>query len=129
MTDLLIGLSSPTFVGSGVAAVSKTSEVVFRAPGGAGQLFRNSEMRHSRSEDLLGPPASTRSPSPPPPHPSLMAAAASEDDLVAASALSNGSPSRAGCSGLLRGGSRAPADRVDPEDSIRDIVTENDLYR
>lgn len=124
MTDLLIGLSSTTF--NGVSSVSKASEVVFRTPGGAGQLFRNTEMRHSRSEDLLGP-ATNRSPSPPP----VIAAAASEDDLVAASALSGSSP-RPSCSLL---GHRAPgspgmiADRVDPEDSIRDIVTENDLYR
>ncbi|XP_003425083.2 uncharacterized protein LOC100680036 isoform X2 [Nasonia vitripennis] len=124
MTELLIGLSSPTF--NGVSSVSKPPEVVFRTPGGAGQLFRNSEMRHSRSEDLLGP-ATNRSPSPPP----VITAAASEDDLVAASALSGSSP-RASCSLL---GPRAPgspgmiADRLDPEDSIRDIVTENDLYR
>jgi hypothetical protein len=124
MTDLLIGLPSTTFASNGVPVVKP--EVIFRSPGGAGQLFRGSEMRHSRSEDLLGPP-STRSPSPS----RLVGAAASEDDLVAASALSGGSGPRSG--GLL--GARAPgspgllADRIDPEDSIRDIVTENDLYR
>lgn len=120
----MIGLSSsPTFI-------SPKSEVVFRAPGGAGQLFRNSEMRHSRSEDLLGPPV--RTPSPPP---AILTAAASEDDLVAASALSAATSStsaKPNCSFLAP---RAPGsphmnpDRVDPEDSIRDIVTENDLYR
>lgn len=123
MTDLLIGLSS-SFIAS-PPSVSQPSEVVFRKPGGAGQLFRNTEMRHSRSEDLLGPSTARRSPSPP----MLMAAAASEDDLVAASAL-NGTT----CSTPTRViGPRPPAgvlaDRIDPEDSIKDIVTENDLYR
>lgn len=121
MTDLLIGLSS-SFIAS-PPSVSPTSEVVFRKPGGAGQLFRNTEMRHSRSEDLLGPSTARRSPSPP----MLMAAAASEDDLVAASALNGtSSPTR-----VI--GPRPPAgvlaDKIDPEDSIKDIVTENDLYR
>ncbi|XP_058793294.1 uncharacterized protein LOC131665433 isoform X2 [Phymastichus coffea] len=122
MTDLLIGLStSPTF--------SPKTEVVFRAPGGAGQLFRNSEMRHSRSEDLLGPP--TRTPSPPA---TILAAAASEDDLVAASALSagasaNSKPSYSLLTPRPPGSPHMNPDRVDPEDSIRDIVTENDLYR
>ncbi|XP_011495534.1 PREDICTED: uncharacterized protein LOC105360340 [Ceratosolen solmsi marchali] len=123
MTDLLIGLPTSTFASNGVPVTK--SEVIFRSPGGAGQLFRNSEMRHSRSEDLLGPPT-TRSPSPQP----LIGTAASEDDLIAASALNGPSP-RPGLLGA-RGSPGSPgplADRIDPEDSIRDIVTENDLYR
>lgn len=103
--------------------------------------YAATEMRHSRSEDLLGAIAGcSRSPSPSVGLPTT----ASEDDLIASSALrdadvyasavvvANGArrpsrpipilpPSRA--AGLL------PADRIDPEDSIRDIVTENDLYR
>ncbi|XP_014219013.1 uncharacterized protein LOC106647223 [Copidosoma floridanum] len=133
MTELLIGLSSATF--SGVPKPPTTpAEVVFRTPSvaAAAQLFRNNEMRHSRSEDLLGPGSgsSARSPSPP----TLIAAAASEDDLVAASALSASSAAagrtRPGLLTPRAPGSPGPnADRVDPEDSIRDIVTENDLYR
>ena len=110
-------------------SVNSKPEVVFRAPGGAGQLFRNSEMRHSRSEDLLqqSTPAS-RSPSPPA-SAALVQQAVSEDDLVAASALA---PKHHHHHGLLARPPGSPgllADRVDPEDSIRDIVTENDLYR
>lgn len=89
------------------------------------------EMRHSRSEDLLG--AISRSPSP-----SIdLPTATSEDDLIAASALresniydgsagvSVAGPSRC----ILPSPSRVVGLPVDPEDSIRDIVTENDLYR
>lgn len=90
------------------------------------------EMRHSRSEDLLG--AISRSPSP---NVDLLTAT-SEDDLIAASALRESSiydeagvsigvagPSRC----ILSSPSRIVGVPVDPEDSIRDIVTENDLYR
>lgn len=90
------------------------------------------EMRHSRSEDLLG--AISRSPSPCVDLPTT----ASEDDLIAASALRDSSiydevigsvgvagPSRR----ILSSSSRTVGVPVDPEDSIRDIVTENDLYR
>lgn len=90
------------------------------------------EMRHSRSEDLLG--AISRSPSPNIDLPT----ATSEDDLIAASGLrdsgiydeagvniSVAGPSRC----ILSSPSRIVGVPVDPEDSIRDIVTENDLYR
>ena len=138
MTDILIGItgngfSSPGANSSSGIAVSN-GQVVFRtkksnANGngsngtGTASIYRNSEMRHSRSEDVLGP--GTRSPSP-------LLATASEDDLIAASGLRD-------CSGLAcnpcslppraAGSPSALADRIDPEDSIRDIVTENDLYR
>lgn len=90
------------------------------------------EMRHSRSEDLLG--AISRSPSPNVDLPT----ATSEDDLIAASGLRDSNiydeagvnvgvagPSRR----ILPSPSRVVGLPVDPEDSIRDIVTENDLYR
>lgn len=89
-------------------------------------------MRHSRSEDLLG--AISRSPSPCVDLPTT----ASEDDLIAASALRDsgiydedvGSAGIAGPSRrILSSSSRTVGVPVDPEDSIRDIVTENDLYR
>lgn len=87
------------------------------------------EMRHSRSEDLLGVISSSRSPSPVLPLPST----ASEDDLIAASALHEAADSKPPPCPLLSsrvaGPQGVPADRIDPEDSIRDIVTENDLYR
>ncbi|XP_015127235.1 uncharacterized protein LOC107048540 isoform X1 [Diachasma alloeum] len=136
MTDLLIGMAGSGFHGSNGTA-SSNGDVVFRTrnPG----IYRNSEMRHSRSEDILGgsgPGAPTRTPSP------LLheQTCASEDDLVASSALRDASST----SSLLQGGhsfcpynGRATAspppnfatDRIDPEDSIRDIVSENDLYR
>ncbi|CAL7933562.1 unnamed protein product [Xylocopa violacea] len=87
------------------------------------------EMRHSRSEDLLGVIGS-RSPSPTVP----LTSTASEDDLIAASALHETIDSgvKATCPLLSSRVARPagfPADRIDPEDSIRDIVTENDLYR
>ncbi|XP_077281907.1 uncharacterized protein LOC143908271 isoform X1 [Temnothorax americanus] len=90
------------------------------------------EMRHSRSEDLLG--AISRSPSPCVDLP----ATASEDDLIAASALRDSgiydeAVDSAGIAGpsrrILSSSSRTVGVPVDPEDSIRDIVTENDLYR
>ncbi|KAH0534839.1 filament-like plant protein 2 isoform X1 [Cotesia glomerata] len=125
MTDLLIGIANATPNGG----------VVFRNKNPV--ICRNSEMRHSRSEDILGvagPGAPTRTPSPYFHEQSC----ASEDDLVASSALRDASSS----SDLLqdamysygrRSAASPPptfgADRVDPEDSIRDIVTENDLYR
>ncbi|XP_012287406.1 uncharacterized protein LOC105703526 [Orussus abietinus] len=119
MTDLLIGLASGGFPGS-AGGTTSTGDVIFR--NSSAGMYRNSEMRHSRSEDLLGS-ATTRTPSP-------LLATASEDDLVAATALRECGacppcslpPRAAGSPGAL-------ADRVDPEDSIRDIVTENDLYR
>ncbi|XP_011866515.1 PREDICTED: uncharacterized protein LOC105561283 isoform X2 [Vollenhovia emeryi] len=90
------------------------------------------EMRHSRSEDLLG--AISRSPSPC----VDLQTTASEDDLIAASALRDSGiydeaspgvgiagPSRR----ILSSSSRTVGVPVDPEDSIRDIVTDNDLYR
>lgn len=89
-------------------------------------------MRHSRSEDLLG--AISRSPSPCVDLPTT----ASEDDLIAASALRDSSiydetVGSAGIAGpsrrILSSSSRTVGVPVDPEDSIRDIVTENDLYR
>ncbi|XP_043248802.1 uncharacterized protein LOC122395370 isoform X1 [Colletes gigas] len=87
------------------------------------------EMRHSRSEDLLGVISGSRSPSPSVPLPST----ASEDDLIAASALHEATDSKPPPCPLLSsrvvGAPGVPADRIDPEDSIRDIVTENDLYR
>ncbi|KAK1118640.1 hypothetical protein K0M31_014945 [Melipona bicolor] len=88
------------------------------------------EMRHSRSEDLLGVISSSRSPSPNVPLPST----ASEDDLIAASALHEATDSvvKPACpllSSRVAGPPGFLADRIDPEDSIRDIVTENDLYR
>lgn len=88
------------------------------------------EMRHSRSEDLLGVISGSRSPSPNVPLPST----ASEDDLIAASALHEATDStvKPTCpllSSRVAGPAGFPADRIDPEDSIRDIVTENDLYR
>uniref|UniRef100_A0ABD2X1R6 Uncharacterized protein n=1 Tax=Trichogramma kaykai TaxID=54128 RepID=A0ABD2X1R6_9HYME len=148
MTDLLL----PAFPGVVGSPPGGKSEVVFRTPGGAGQLFRNSEMRHSRSEDLLQQAAAApRSPSPSNakagagggggaagPAPLLVNQAVSEDDLHAASSLDPPlrGPSAAVAAGLvLRAAGPAGsspgllADRVDPEDSIRDIVTENDLYR
>lgn len=90
------------------------------------------EMRHSRSEDLLG--TISRSPSPSIDLPTTT----SEDDLIAASALRDsgiydeavGGMGLAGPSRrILPSPSRAVGIPVDPEDSIRDIVTENDLYR
>ncbi|XP_043521245.1 uncharacterized protein LOC122534551 [Frieseomelitta varia] len=88
------------------------------------------EMRHSRSEDLLGVISGSRSPSPNVPLPST----ASEDDLIAASALHEATDSvvKPACpllSSRVAGPPGFLADRIDPEDSIRDIVTENDLYR
>lgn len=83
-------------------------------------------MRHSRSEDLLG--VISRSPSPGVP----LQSTASEDDLIAASALHEATDSKSRCpllSSRVKGASAVLADRIDPEDSIRDIVTENDLYR
>lgn len=84
------------------------------------------EMRHSRSEDLLGVISGSRSPSPSVP----LTSTASEDDLIAASALHEDTkpPCPLLSSRVVRP-SGVPADRIDPEDSIRDIVTENDLYR
>ncbi|XP_046409837.1 uncharacterized protein LOC124174611 [Neodiprion fabricii] len=128
MTDLLIGIAGSAFVCPG--SNHGNGEVVYRnggsggggggGGGSGGSAFRNSEMRHSRSEDLLG---SGRPLSP-------MLAAASEDDLVASTALHECSspPSTPGCY-RTPGPPGVLADRVDPEDSIRDIVTENDLYR
>ncbi|XP_020288013.1 uncharacterized protein LOC109856776 isoform X2 [Pseudomyrmex gracilis] len=88
------------------------------------------EMRHSRSEDLLG--TFSRSPSPCVDLPTT----ASEDDLIAASGLRDSSAYNqavgvAGASrrSILATPSRTVVVPVDPEDSIRDIVTENDLYR
>ncbi|EZA60208.1 Reticulocyte-binding protein 2-like protein a [Ooceraea biroi] len=90
------------------------------------------EMRHSRSEDLLG--TISRSPSPIVDLPTTT----SEDDLIAASALREsgiydeavGGMGLAGPSRrILSSPPRAMGVPVDPEDSIRDIVTENDLYR
>ncbi|KAG6799661.1 hypothetical protein HZU73_05042 [Apis mellifera caucasica] len=85
------------------------------------------EMRHSRSEDLLGVISGSRSPSPNVPLPST----ASEDDLIAASALHEATDTtiKPTCPLLSSRPAGFPADRIDPEDSIRDIVTENDLYR
>ncbi|XP_014613878.1 PREDICTED: uncharacterized protein LOC106792176 [Polistes canadensis] len=128
------------------------------------------EMRHSKSEDLLGVIPNSRSTSPTIGLPST----ASEDDLIAASALheandrdrdrdrhhrhrvaaaiadnrrltttttSSSSPSSSMTTPNLTPTTTlfaskfvtTPAglltDRIDPEDSIRDIVTENDLYR
>lgn len=88
------------------------------------------EMRHSRSEDLLGVISGSRSPSPA----VALATTASEDDLIAATALHEvqHSPAPSTCPLLpstLNGPQGVPPDRIDPEDSIRDIVTENDLYR
>ncbi|XP_014226417.1 macoilin-2-like isoform X2 [Trichogramma pretiosum] len=150
MTDLLL----PAFQAVVGSPPGGKSEVVFRTPGGAGQLFRNSEMRHSRSEDLLQQAAAVpRSPSPSNakaagggggggaagPAPLLANQAVSEDDLHAASSLDPPlrGPSAAVAASLVLRAAGGPAgsspgllaDRVDPEDSIRDIVTENDLYR
>ncbi|XP_029043976.1 uncharacterized protein LOC114876543 isoform X1 [Osmia bicornis bicornis] len=88
------------------------------------------EMRHSKSEDLLGVIGGSRSPSPSVALPST----ASEDDLIAASALHEATDTtvKPACpllSSRVAGAAGIPADRIDPEDSIRDIVTENDLYR
>ncbi|XP_078043162.1 uncharacterized protein LOC144473285 isoform X1 [Augochlora pura] len=86
------------------------------------------EMRHSRSEDLLGVISGSRSPSPSVP----LTSTASEDDLIAASALHEAIDTKPPCPLLSSRVVRppgVPADRIDPEDSIRDIVTENDLYR
>lgn len=103
--------------------------------------YAATEMRHSRSEDLLGAISGSRSPSPSRGLPTT----ASEDDLIASNALRDvdGYGDGGGYSGdsdarrpsrpiILPPSTRAagfPADRMDPEDSIRDIVTENDLYR
>lgn len=84
------------------------------------------EMRHSRSEDLLG--TISRSPSPSIDLPTTT----SEDDLIAASALRDSAVYDevvAGPSRRILTSSKAAGVPVDPEDSIRDIVTENDLYR
>ncbi|XP_034941560.1 uncharacterized protein [Chelonus insularis] len=130
MTDLLIGIAGSGFHGGN----NSNGDVVYRTRNSG--IFRNSEMRHSRSEDILGASgadAPTRTPS------SYLheQACASEDDLVASSALRDASSS----TNLLQdsiypyGNRRSAAsppptfDRADPEDSIRDIVTENDLYR
>lgn len=116
------------------------------------------EMRHSRSEDLLGAIPNSRSCSPTIGLPST----ASEDDLIAASALHEAatdhhrhrhrvaaiadgrrlppSPSSSSttpstptstlfASKFVGTSAALLTDRIDPEDSIRDIVTENDLYR
>ena len=119
MTDLLIGIVPNGFPGSGGVI---NGDVVFRTKTSNAGIFRNSEMRHSRSEDLLNP--TSRTPSP-------LMATASEDDLVAATALRDYSPPCTPCTLLPRatGPPGALADRIDPEDTIRDIVTENDLYR
>ncbi|KAI4493257.1 hypothetical protein M0802_009545 [Mischocyttarus mexicanus] len=124
------------------------------------------EMRHSKSEDLLGVIPNSRSTSP-----SIgLTSTASEDDLIAASALheandrdrdrhrhrhyvcntisdtrrlpttktSSSSPSSSSgtstsatlfASKFVTTPAGLLTDRIDPEDSIRDIVTENDLYR
>lgn len=130
MTDLLIGISGNGFPCPGTSGITvKNGDVVYRQKKNNnngnncnGAVYRNSEMRHSRSEDVLGP--GTRSPSP-------LLATASEDDLIAASALRD-CDSSPPCSSSMTLPPRTPlplADRIDPEDSIRDIVTENDLYR
>lgn len=133
MTDLLIGLSTAANFG-GLPSPVKSAEVIFRNHNPIiqqKQFFRGpaAEIRHSKSEDLLGPP-SPRSQSP------LVAAAVSEDDLIAATALNSTScmgPNTNSQPSLLMRAPGSPtgvlADRIDPEDSIRDIVTENDLYR
>ncbi|XP_057333721.1 uncharacterized protein LOC130672927 isoform X2 [Microplitis mediator] len=133
MTDLLIGIAGSGFHSGNNSPPN--GNVVFRKknPG----ICRNSEMRHSRSEDILGvagPGAPTRSPSPY----FHEQTCASEDDLVASSALRDASSSSSLLQDAMysygrRSAASPPptfgADRVDPEDSIRDIVTENDLYR
>ena len=124
MTDLIIGLSRPTTFGS----QTLKPEIVFRSNLGNAvtqPLFRTNEMRHSKSEDLLGT-QTPRSPSP------LITTAASEDDLIASTALNNATTPVGNRIRLPKSPPGSPgvlADRVDPEDSIRDIVTENDLYR
>ncbi|XP_035730742.1 keratin, type II cytoskeletal 1-like [Vespa mandarinia] len=142
------------------------------------------EMRHSKSEDLLGAIPNSRSTSP---TIGLLPSTASEDDLIAASALHEStdrhrhrvvvaaaaaaaaaaaiadttrrlppSSSTTSSSPSSSSSTKTPnknndnrsttttnlfatkfvgtppgllTDRIDPEDSIRDIVTENDLYR
>lgn len=121
MTELLIGIAGSTF-GCNPGNNHANGEVVYRNGNPAATSYRNSEMRHSRSEDLLG---AGRPLSP-------LLAAASEDDLVASTALHEcASPPATPCYRPPRTpGPPGPlADRIDPEDSIRDIVTENDLYR
>lgn len=145
MTDLLIGIAGSGFHPSDNSATtspatvtSNNGDVVYRTRNPS-SIYRNSEMRHSRSEDILGgvgigTPTRTQNPL------LLEQGCASEDDLVATTALRDASSS----SSLLQhsiysyGGRRNATsppptfnatDRIDPEDSIRDIVTENDLYR
>lgn len=127
MTDLMIKISN------GFPGMSNNGEVIYRRPPGTTYEPRRSEMRHSRSEDLL---EAARTPSP------LLASAASEDDLVAAGALQECPPSPPpSCltpnpirqslhiDPLPNVHCLSTADRVDPQDTIRDIVSENDLYR
>ncbi|KAK0181041.1 hypothetical protein PV327_003362 [Microctonus hyperodae] len=146
MTDLLIGIAGSGFqtsensatTSSSTTVTSNNGDVVYRTRNPS-SIYRNSEMRHSRSEDILGgvgvgTPTRTQSPL------LLDQGCASEDDLVATTALRDASSS----SSLLQhsiysyGGRRNATsppptfnatDRIDPEDSIRDIVTENDLYK
>lgn len=127
--------------GSFLAAApsAKKKREVERATMAAGR-YAVTEMRHSRSEDLLGAIPGSRSPSPN----VGLSATASEDDLIASSALRDvdgGDADGNAGGGATAGRPSRPiilspprtagvlADRIDPEDSIRDIVTENDLYR
>lgn len=124
------------------APAAKKREVERATMAATAGRYAVTEMRHSRSEDLLGAIPGSRSPSPA----VCLPTTASEDDLIASSALRD----VGGCSrGDADGGgdyattgrpswpivpspprtARVLADRLDPEDSIRDIVTENDLYR
>ncbi|XP_014486118.1 PREDICTED: uncharacterized protein LOC106750338 [Dinoponera quadriceps] len=130
------------FVAAAKPVVAKKREAERAATMAAAGRYAVTEMRHSRSEDLLGCAIpGTRSPSPS--AAGHLPATASEDDLIASSALRDVDGGDGDSGGAVAAGrSSRPiilspprttggllADRIDPEDSIRDIVTENDLYR
>lgn len=109
MTDLLLEL-----VSNGYHSRSGTiNKNIFKSKTNSANIFLNSEMRHSKSEDLLNP---TSRP------PTSSATAVSEDDLIAYTSCTTLLSEATGSQGSL-------TDRIDPVDSIRDIVSENDLYR
>jgi hypothetical protein len=86
------------------------------------------EMLHSKSDDLLGMISRSSSPS------IDLPVTTSEDDLIAVSGLRDSRIYDETISDMsfARRSHRVPPLRgvsVDPEDSIRDIVSEDDLYR
>lgn len=144
MTDLLIGISANNYHNN-TSTNNLNNDVVYRARGAELRAYRNSDMRHSKSEDVLGQlsvtPTKTSN--------SLLHEknlCASEDDLIASTALIDSSTSSSSTINLIHNNDDLKnfckkktkicgieenfhGDKIDPEDSIRDIVSDNDLYR